>query len=117
MCTAVLILLRPHNPFPAFGLIFKGAIGQPRKTTSLCDLLIVSQSPKKHKKMCYVQVKTIAKASRHKIYLSLCHRRMIARRRETVGWELVYSLLCARHNLIAVPLYTSHPKIERHRSL
>jgi hypothetical protein len=32
----------PHPP-PAFWLIYKGAIGQPRKTTSLCDLLAPSQ--------------------------------------------------------------------------
>jgi hypothetical protein len=32
--------LRPHNPPPPpFGLIYEGAIGQPRKTTSLCDPL------------------------------------------------------------------------------
>ncbi len=34
--------LRPHKspPPPAFGLIYEGAIGQPRKTTSLCDALV-----------------------------------------------------------------------------
>ncbi len=38
MCTAVLIGSRPRNPPPpAFGLIYEGAIGQPRWTTSLCD--------------------------------------------------------------------------------
>ncbi len=38
MCTAVLIGLNPANPPPpAFGLIYEGAIGQPRWTTSLCD--------------------------------------------------------------------------------
>ncbi len=33
--------LRPRNsPLPAFGLIYEGAIGQQRKTTSLCDALV-----------------------------------------------------------------------------
>ncbi len=42
MCTAVLIGGDPATPPPsppAFGLIYEGAIGQPRWTTSLCDLL------------------------------------------------------------------------------
>jgi hypothetical protein len=34
MCAVVLY------SFPAFGLIYEGAIGQPRKTTSLCDPLV-----------------------------------------------------------------------------
>jgi hypothetical protein len=38
-CTAVL----PANPpSTAFGLIYEGAIGQPRQTTSLCDPLCTS---------------------------------------------------------------------------
>ncbi len=35
--------LRPHTPLPPsspFGLIYEGAIGQPRLTTSLCDPLL-----------------------------------------------------------------------------
>jgi hypothetical protein len=36
LCTAVLIGRLP--PSPAFGLIYEGAIGQPRKTTSPCIL-------------------------------------------------------------------------------
>jgi hypothetical protein len=38
LCTAVLIGLDPCNysPPPAFGLIYEGAIGQPRWKTSLC---------------------------------------------------------------------------------
>jgi hypothetical protein len=41
MCTAVLICWDPATqPLPPFGLIYEGAIGQPRQTTSLCDPLI-----------------------------------------------------------------------------
>jgi hypothetical protein len=42
LCTAVRYSLAetsyPHPP--AFGLIYEGAIGQPRLTTSLCDHLV-----------------------------------------------------------------------------
>jgi hypothetical protein len=48
MRTAVLLAdipQPPPPPPPAFGLIYEGVIGQPRKTTSLCDplALLVSQ--------------------------------------------------------------------------
>ncbi len=38
--------LRPRNPPPAFGLIYEGAIGQPRQTTSLCDPLLNTNGKK-----------------------------------------------------------------------
>ncbi len=37
MCTAVLIGWDPLPPPPAFGLVYEGAIGQPRKITSPCN--------------------------------------------------------------------------------
>ncbi len=45
MCTAVLIGWDPATlpPPPTFGLMNEGAIGQPRKTTSLCDPLHLPQ--------------------------------------------------------------------------
>ncbi len=36
MVTAVLIGWNPQPPSPVFGLIYEGALGQPRQTTSLC---------------------------------------------------------------------------------
>jgi len=41
-CTRLYSLAETPNPLhpPAFGLIYEGAIGQPRKTTSLCDPLL-----------------------------------------------------------------------------
>ncbi len=52
MCSAQLysIAEAPQHPTPppAFGLIYKGAIGQPRWTTSLCDLLILSLNNQLH---------------------------------------------------------------------
>jgi hypothetical protein len=42
-CTHCLRPLKP--PPPTFGLIYEGAIGQPRLTTSLCDLLSNTYSP------------------------------------------------------------------------
>jgi hypothetical protein len=38
-CTHWLRPSKPPPPPPAFGLIYEGAIGQQRKTTSLCDPL------------------------------------------------------------------------------
>ncbi len=44
MCTAVLIDWDPATPPPpAFGLIYKGAIGQSRETASLCNPLVADQ--------------------------------------------------------------------------
>jgi hypothetical protein len=41
MCTALLIGRdRATSTSPTFGLIYEGAIGQPRETTSLCDPLV-----------------------------------------------------------------------------
>jgi hypothetical protein len=43
MCTAVFIGSDPVTPPPhthTFRLIYDGAVGQPRKTTSLCDPLV-----------------------------------------------------------------------------
>ncbi len=37
LCAAVHIEGNPQPPPPALGLIYKGDISQPRKTTSLCD--------------------------------------------------------------------------------
>jgi hypothetical protein len=34
-----------HPPFPAIGLIYEGSIGQPKKTTSLCDPLALAKRP------------------------------------------------------------------------
>ncbi len=43
LCTAVLIGWDPTTspPLPAFGLIYEGAIGQPKETTSLCNPLLI----------------------------------------------------------------------------
>jgi hypothetical protein len=46
LCTPVLIGWDPVTPYPpAFGLIYEGAIGQPRWTTSLCNLVITNFLP------------------------------------------------------------------------
>ncbi len=44
LCTAVLIGSDNATPPPAFGLIYGGANGQPRQTTSLCDPLYTAPS-------------------------------------------------------------------------
>jgi hypothetical protein len=41
ICTTVFISWDPAPTHPTFGLIYEGAIGQPRQTTSLCDPLVV----------------------------------------------------------------------------
>ncbi len=48
LCTAELIGWDPETPSPppSFGLICESAIGQPRKTTSLCDPLVFTYSSK-----------------------------------------------------------------------
>jgi hypothetical protein len=48
LCTALIIGCDPATPpsSPAYGLIYEGAIGQPRKTASLCN-----PPPKTKKKM------------------------------------------------------------------
>ncbi len=52
-CTAVLIGTGPASP-PALGLIYSGAVGQPRKTTSLCDPLIEPNKSKCLFLYCYL---------------------------------------------------------------
>ncbi len=49
--------LRPRNPpppYPAFGLIYEGAIGQPRQATSLCDPLLSTHGSDQKCKNYYV---------------------------------------------------------------
>jgi hypothetical protein len=51
MCTAVLIVPIP----PPFGLIYEGAIGQPRQTTSLYDPLQIIFASNNQFKFLYLQ--------------------------------------------------------------
>ncbi len=86
--------LRPRHPLPpphshAFGLIYEGAIGQPRQTTSLCDPLsqrkvqayATACRPKSQQKyrngaVCYNQQTDVGRGSRG-VYL--------------LGWERICS--------------------------
>ena len=42
-CAQLYSLAETPHPPPAFGLIYEGAIGQPRQTTFLCDLVLTRQ--------------------------------------------------------------------------